>query len=64
MKRKMRILIENNLLVINNYNIVKKIELSIVIVDNLEIIGNNLKVIEIEEGKIKVYGEIKKIEFI
>lgn len=64
MNRKIKIIIENSFVLISNYDIIEKIELSLIIIDFIRINGNNLKIIEIDDGRVKINGEIKKIEFV
>lgn len=64
MNRKIKIIIENSYILISNYDIIEKIELSLIIIDFIRIKGNNLKIIEIDDGRVKINGEIKKIEFV
>lgn len=64
MKRKVKIIIENNYILVGNYVTIEKIEISSIIIDYVRISGSNLKIIEIDDGKVKIYGEVKKIEFI
>lgn len=64
MNRKIKIIIENSYILISNYDIIEKIELSLIIIDFIRINGNNLKIIEIDDGRVKINGEIKKIEFV
>lgn len=59
----MRIIIENNKMIIMNFMQIIKIANNSLIIDNLFISGNQLQISEIIEGCIKIYGEITKIEF-
>lgn len=63
MNKKMRIIIENNKMIIMNFMQIIKIENNTLLIDNLFISGNHLQISEIIEGSIKIYGKITKIEF-
>lgn len=63
MNQKLKIVLEKNNLIISNYQKISKISAEEMIVDHLKITGRNLRLLEIEEGKIKIYGEITKMEF-
>ncbi len=64
MNQKLKIIFEKNNLIITNYQKIIKISVRQILIDHLKIDGERLQLLEIEEGKIKIYGEIEKMEFV